>query len=570
MSDDDPNANIPPPPPPPPTSELPVSTPNNSGSAATSEIDEDFEARVLEKLQKLASGNGVEKDDVTIKQFKGNTLEFLATTTLTFRKKVVETTKAGKISGPKQISSPVALQEELVKEEHKITHRNDVIKKIQDALLERKDKGYGLNGTMIMMPFLYREFVIYEACQNCKARGEVACQRCRATGFEVCPQCKGQGRVMCSQCNGATFINTPQGRQQCQRCQNQGREICGLCNAKGKIQCSVCKTKKSTVCGICNGHKWNSHIHRAEFDAMTEFSYDKENVENKVGSLVDKLGADMLDHGHVHPIRRENEEKDAKDKRDFIAMPYLVKLPNAEYSFVVGKEEYNGMMFGYDATLTHIPNFIEKLISTGAGRLVEAAQNRGNVTDKIAKAGQYKTIRHAILASAKLPAQKAAIKVKQANPYGISKEKIMELVENADLALKNATRTQRIRGLFAGLASMIAIYGGYILSPARAELINLIPDPNQQAAADGLVLFAGVGIAITIVKMMAQGALSSALKSMVPKDKLRGYKSKTGKYGKYIYAAALPLYIIMCEASVHTATVQTPWWYEQLRNLIGL
>lgn len=553
-----------------PINQLPQGVANNSYSTASVEIDEDYEEKVLEKIKTLAAGNGADLDKIKIKHFKGSTLEFLATTKLTLKTKVLERTQPGKVAGPRKVASKAELRELITKEEHKLTHQNDVIKRIQNHLIERKDKGYALNGKMVMLPFLYREFVQYDPCQNCKAQGEVACHRCRATGYEVCPQCRGQGKIVCTQCNGATFIQTANGRQQCNRCHSQGREPCGYCNATGKTQCSVCKTKRTTRCGVCNGHAWNSHVSTVQFDAMSKFEYDKAKVEEKVGALVERLGVDLLEHAHVHPIQREIEQKDAEDERNYITIPYLVRLPHAEFKFYIGDDEYNGMAFGYQVTLTHIPNFTEKLIENGASHLKDAAEERGDIFDKIGKAGQYKTLRHAILASVKLSNDKAALKVKQANPHGISKEKIFEIVHHADQALSNATRKQRIHGLYAGLAAMFALYASYILSPAKAAINNMIGDPIQQAVGDFLVLFAGMGLAIFIVQTMSKGALANALKTFVPADKLKKHKTKTGKLAHYIYGAALPFYLIICEISVYTSFGQTPEWYSALRSMIGL
>lgn len=155
--------------------------PVNTAMVAESEIDIDFKVVAEKKIRRLAQGNGASKDDINIEYFKDATLEFIATTKLNLKSKITERRESGQKIGPLKVSSPQHLREEIAREEHKITHNNDIVRRIQDFVIEnRKDMGYGLNGELITIPFLAKDFVQYETCQTCRAKGNIPCQRCGA------------------------------------------------------------------------------------------------------------------------------------------------------------------------------------------------------------------------------------------------------------------------------------------------------------------------------------------------------------------------------------------------------
>lgn len=542
----------------------------NTASAAVSKIDEDFEEEALKKIKAIFNGNGIKEEDIKCVKFDGSTLEFLATTTLKFRLKVIEHTEAGKKPGPKQISGKAQLEEEKARQEQKITHRADTIKRIQTHIVEqRKDMGYGLDGQMIKLPFLYIDYVQYEACKNCRAQGKVQCQRCHGQGLEMCQRCNGQGLEMCPQCNGSQFMNGPNGRVQCSRCYGKGKTSCTLCNERRKIQCRVCKTKGTTVCGVCNGHAWNSHIYNLEIDAMPSFDYDRTKVEERIGKLIDKLGPELVEHANIHPIFKENDAKDDEDRRDFITIPYLVKLPFGDIQFTIGDgETYNALIFGYNCELHYVPYLLDKILKKPIARLEEAAQNRGDVAEKIKKAAEYKTLRHAILYAARMPLGKAMKKVKQENPLAIRNDSIKAIVQNADRAMKNITRKPRQTGFIIGSVLMAAIFGAYLPGGLRSMIAANIPDQNIEIALDLAVVGLGFYIALMSVKFMGRKAIRDALSSIIPAGQEKKFMPKAGKTVDRLLMLTPALFLIMLEASVHISS--GPWWYTAFRSMIGL
>ena len=539
----------------------------NTASTAITEVDPEFKKKGLQKIRAIVDGNGIKGEDVTEVNFDGGTLQYLATTKLQFRFKTLERVEAGKRPG-KQLPSPKAIHEEIAKQEQKITHRADIVKQVQTYVAEeRKDMGYGLDGQIIKLPFLYTDYVFYEACKNCHAKGQVQCQRCHGQGHEMCPQCHGQGLDVCQQCNGSQFIQGPNGRQQCPRCFGRGKTSCSLCNERRKVQCRVCKTKGTIQCSICNGHAWNTHFYRLEIDAMPSFDLDRSNIKDRVGDVINDLGPELITKGHAQAkvIYKEQNEKQSEDKRDYITVPYMVQVPFGELRYKIGEETHGTLLFGYNCALYHLPDLLDKLLKTPIKRLQEAAENRGNVAEKVQKCAQYRTLRGALLASSRYPLKKAAKKIKMDNPQGLRNETIKQITLYSDRALKNITRKPRKQGFYIALALMAVIFGIYFPAGVQAMIAAAIPAQIIQLGFDIAVFALALTSAFYLVKFMSRHAMKQALGDILTgSGKLP--MPKLGKTAERLAYIAPALYLIALEASVHLATA--PWWYMQLRGMI--
>lgn len=544
----------------------------NTASTAVTEVDPEFHKEGLRKIRAIVDGNGIKGEDVEDIDFEGGTLQYLATTKLQLRFKTLERVEAGKKPG-KQLPSPQAIHEEIAKQEQKITHRADVVKQVQKFIAEeRKDMGYGLSGQMIKLPFLYTDYVFYEACKNCQAKGQIQCNRCHGQGYEMCTQCHGRGLDICQECNGSQFIQGPNGRQQCPRCQGRGKTSCSLCNERRKIQCRICKTKGTTQCSVCNGHAWNTHFYRLEIDAMPEFDFDRSNIKDRVGEIIERLGPDLITKGHAKAkvIFKEQNQKQSEDKRDYITIPYVVHVPFGSIRYKIGDETHSTMLFGYNTALYHLPDLLDKLLQTPIKRLKEASDNRGNVPEKIQKCAAYRTLRGALLASSRYPLKKAAKKIKMDNPQALKNETIKQITIYSDRALKNITRKPRKHGFYIGLGLMALVFGLYLPAGIRATIMQAMPDQFIQLGMDvGIFAFAII-TTIYLVKFMSRKAMLKALGNVFTSEQQKIPMPKLGKTGERLALYAPVLYFICLEATVHVQTT-APWWYTQIRDsLINL
>lgn len=546
----------------------------NTATTAVSEIDKEFEAIAQQKIRTLVDGNGVKGEDVQFLHFEGVTLQFLATTKLQFKFKTLERVEMGKKGGNiTLLSGPQQIRDEIAKQEQRITHRGDLIKRVQTHLVEsRKDMGYGLDGQMVKLPFLYTDYVCHEPCNTCRTKGNVMCQRCNGQGYEKCTKCHGQGLELCTLCHGNKFVMGPKGRQQCTKCHGRGKCSCSLCHERMKIQCRICKTKGSTTCTVCNGHAWNSRIYTLEIDAMPSFWYDKDNVQERVGDVIQEMGSKLVEHAKIQAILKTEDDKEHEDKRDFVEIPYIVQLPYAELRYSINSQIYNTMIFGNQHELKYVPYIIDKLIKSPLTRLQEAAENRGNVAEKVQNAAQYRALRLAILAAARMPLAKAAKKVKHEYPHGLQNDTIKTMVTCADQALKNITRRPRQIGFIAGLLLMPLLYGLYFYGGIRPPVVAALQDPVHHLVADFCIFLAGLGTGILAIKLVGKKALVDALKGIIPAGKEKSFMPKTGKAGYRLIALAPFLFILILETGVHIPALASfqPDWFTHIRSNILL
>jgi hypothetical protein len=544
----------------------------NTPTVAYSDINKEFEAQAQQKIREMIDGNGVKGSDIQFLHFEGATLQFLAFTKLQFRFKTLERTEMGRKGNMQQIAGKLALEEEITKQEQRITHRGDIIKRIQTHIVEsRKDMGYAADGQMIKLPFLYTDYVHYEACNTCKSKGDVQCQRCNAQGYENCPQCKAQGLVVCPQCKGSQFMQTPKGREQCTKCKGRGKTGCSLCQERRKILCNVCKTKGTTTCTVCNGHGWNSHIYTVEIDAMPSFSFDREAIKHRVGDVIETLGVKLLDHATIKPIFKTETDK-SEDERDFITIPYIVHVPFAEIRYSIDSQIYNTLIFGYDCALKYVPFLLDKLLKAPMERLKEAAENRGNVAEKVKKAAEYKFLRQALLLSATIPLGQAAKRLKKANPHGVQNDTIKSVIQNADRALKNITRKPRQIAMIAMLIFTALLYGLYIIGGLRGGIIGIIGADIPQAFVDGGFLLLSIALGVAAIKLTGAFAMIKALGDIIPKAKRKSFMPKAGKMGLRFMMMAPLLFLAAIELGFHlpaeSLAASLPDWYQAIRAYI--
>lgn len=171
---------------------------------------------------------------------------------------------------------------------------------------------------------------------------------------------------------------------------------------------------------------------------MPSFDFDRSNIKDRVGEIIDNLGPELITKAHAKAkvIFKEQNEKQSEDKRDYITVPYVVQVPFGELRYKIGEETHNTLLFGYNIALYYLPDLLDKLLKTPIKRLQEASENRGNVAEKIQKCAQYRTLRGALLASSRYPLKKAAKKIKTDNPQGLKNETIKYITLYADRALK--------------------------------------------------------------------------------------------------------------------------------------
>lgn len=546
------------------------------------QIDEHFKDDALKKIKTLVSGNKSDPEAITLVSFDGEVLQFQAETILQIATKISNISKPGRVQGPVQIGSEVEAKEEIRKQYLALTKDRDTTRKIRETVLNRNDQGFAQDGIVIPLPFWRKEFVIFDECSTCRAKGTIQCQRCAGKGYEQCTLCKSSGMAICTQCRGGQQIVGPQGQKiPCPTCHGRGRMSCPQCNQSGQIQCTVCRTKGFTTCAACQGHAWTSNIKVVEIEGRTAFDYPREDLPEKVVAMVDARKDKIKDDAEIHisQLAAENPQQEEKPKAEQVEgrpdavyrvpIKYEVILPYAHIEFEIEDKTYYTFLFGTKGRLTHVSPFIEDLIKNGVRKLGDAADQRGDVAQNLKAASEYRTVKDAIVAAARFPLRKAAQEVKKTNRLGISGEKIKELIVLADQAMKNTTDKPRKIGMAVAGVGFSAFFLCYFLTPLRGLIVGAIANTNIHIAVDGLILVLCLYLSTLVMQMTAAGAMKNALKGIIPPEQEKGLTPKLGASGFWTTLILIGAFLVALELSRHTG-VEAPSWYAGLLARVGL
>ena len=479
-----------------------------------SDIDPELKTIAMQQMLNALKGNGIKPDDVEITEFEGQTLEFLAMTELKLDSNLTIKHQAGKLTGPKLLQNSGQFQEELAKEVNKIAHSYDVIERIRDAVLERKDKGLCLKNIKIKLPFLHKDFVAHEPCKPCAAKGKINCTRCHGKRQMPCPRCQARGTETCPTCGGRQYIQGPNNQnQQCMRCNGAGRTSCSQCHESKTVQCRQCRGAGAMTCQQCNGHAWNSIIGMATIDPVAFYSFERAEIPKKALDKLDLLESDIQHHADIQVVRRP---KEIEQEHDDISIPYHIKAPMADVMFRIKTLEVPAFLFGIQGVLYDAPSFLEKVMGPGIKSLKLAGQGHGDVAAHLQKAGRYRTLRTLILATAKAGPKKALKLVMDRTPLGLSEDSAKKLVILAHNAIGLIGKKPKMIGIALGLLIALGSGGGYYVA-GREAIMPLLPSTQMGLAVDALAALIALGGGYMIGDMYKKAALKKALESLFAK-----------------------------------------------------
>jgi hypothetical protein len=316
---------------------------------------------------------------------------------------------------------------------------------------------------------------------------------------------------------------------------------------------------------------WHSYITSAEVDVVCTFDFEREQVPEKMIATIEARAKDMPYLADVVAIETlaqqlENEETTLKAE---IPLNYHVHLPYADAEFRIGRDvSVHAFLLGRGAEIADIPNFLETLLKKGMQFLQDAAEGRGNVADKIQKAGEYRTIRQAIIASAKYSRGKAAKLLKKNTPLGLSDSMLKTLILQSDQALKNITAKPRRNGVFAGAFFALLLYVAYMLTPIRSMLAATVPNVYAHIAIDGAVAGLGMMVAVFTIQIFGAGAMKKALGKLLPPDQKNSVLSKAGHSGLWSSLLCALMFLLACEITMRLGGT-APQWFTLMKSFGG-
>lgn len=537
-------------------------------------IGDQYKADALKTIQNAVHGNQYNPDDVSIVNFEGEILQFQAETVVTVLTNISNKTVPGRLTEGVLKENEHAVNDAIQKDYKSLASDRNAARKTADALLGRDDKGFAANNQYLELKYWQKEYVVHEPCQTCRATGTVKCMQCAGKGTEPCPRCHGSGMRACHYCNGSQMVMGPnQQMVQCTTCHGVGKSPCDLCAQKRTIQCKNCAAKGVTACPNCQGNAWSSNLTIVNLKGRTAFDYPKDRLPDKIVAMIEKHGVKIREHAEIEVSTNDDsvvnvddeeklkQEQQANYRGDFrVPVIYDVSIPNAHIEFEINGKSYYTFLFGTQGRLTHVSNFLDDLIKEGLRKLDDAVQGRGDVTQNLIQAAQYKTIRQGIQASASKTSGRAKMMLKKANRLGLSQDVINQIIKNADRALKVVTKKPRQIGVAAASLFQAALYAIYFLSPVRAQLVSKFPAAHMQMALDGVILFFGFLFGYLVVQVVAQSAMNKIMSAVGIKQKIA---AKLGNAFQWLAGLSVGIFLVMVEITRHMGA-ESPAWYAQL------
>lgn len=514
----------------------------------------------LEKVRNLCKGNGVKADAIKIVSHKIERYSINAGTYLELKPVVSERSAPGKIvSG--QLTSSREQAGKMVDQVLLQAAINPATKaQMANVLLSRPDQGFGLNHQAIGIDFLKQDFTWHEACSACHGTAQGPCQKCHGRRVETCIKCTGRGLMLCPMCRGTGLL---QGVK-CNRCMGQRYVPCDGCQRSGMMPCRTCNAMGTQKCGTCNGQGFKSYVMSLNAQAMTYFEYDRKSIPKGAADAIETQ-ASALAASHKIGLRG----RIADDKENILGASYEVDFPFGEIIFQVGKKDVKANLFGYKADLMDFPLLLDKILASAVEELEDAARNVGNVAGKIRKATRYRAIALAFITASKTSRQKTAATLLRQYDIGLSMGMAEKIATLADTTTAHITRKPRIYGLLTGLMITAGLNAAYYILPVRSNIASYLPDARIDFILDLLPVIIGGIVTTMTIQASSKGAIRKALGHLFAKDKKATLTPKAGSMAYAGYAGAVIIMPIIIEIASRMG-MQAPYWYQLIKNIIGL
>lgn len=513
----------------------------------------------LDHVRAVCKGNGIKIDRITVSANRISDHIIHAGTYLELKPVISEKVIPGKIGGDLTAGREEAMSKV---DQTMISAARDAGVKAQlsAALLNRPDKGFGLQGQVIPLDFLKKEFTWHEHCPTCRGSAQGPCQKCGGRRVETCIKCTGRGLMACPMCRTTGLING----QKCTRCFGQRYVPCDQCQRSGVMPCRTCRGTGVSQCAACGGQGWKSHVLTVMTQGLTYFEYDAKDIPKSAADILETHASDLVQTGAI-----KADGRIADDKENILGASYEVTFPAGTIAFMIGGKEVKCGLFGYKAELHDFPYVLDKLLQKPVEELEDAAKDVGSVAQKIRQASRFRLIAQALLLTTRTSAQKTSASLLKKYDIGLSAGLADKIAKLADEATSQITKKPRYNGFALGATISGALMAAYYIAPLRAHLAAMLPDQRFDMVLDILPVILGGFISGLCIQAMAGQAIRKALGHLLPPQNKKSLAPKTGALGSWGYGIAVITMIMMIEIA-HLQGKAIPFWYDLIRSTLGL
>lgn len=452
--------------------------------------------RALQRLRKLATGNGLEPAAITLAEVQEQVFTLNGLMEVSPLCETQATSYPGGIKGKdrKPVATAAALQQAVEAHKQAFQKNADWVKDVAAEIKAHDQQGWGLENAKVTLPQFSAIFASPGVCPSCDGRQMQTCAQCNGQGMVICTQCQGQGRELCYHCGGRGENPQAPG-QPCTTCNGTRYAPCRFCQTRGHLPCPTCQGKRGTPCSACAGSGRITQEIAVTCGAETHFKLQTGDLPSGLRRGLDRVGIANLGKGHADIVASEpvkqNEGGEAGENKtrqpQSSILIYKAELPYAEMRMGFGGKKAVVSAFGKRCMLMGVPNFLDDTLKPWREKLHQAAQG----TATLDEAMQGRALREILALT--MSGKGRAEEVRKVYPFGLSTEAIASILADLQLALNHVTLKTRamIAALCAGICA--AFFYFMFMTDSHAQLTHGMANPIV-LGLDSAILAAALGI----------------------------------------------------------------------------
>ena len=398
--------------------------------------------RALDRLRKLAAGNGLEPAAIAILETQESVF------TLKGKMEVSTLCDTDSLSYPggarnktiRSVDSVGALQGAVAKHRQEFCENLEWVEAVTQEIQTHESQGWGLESAKVTLPEKSAIYAATETCPSCGGQKTLTCAQCFGKGTVICPQCQGQGREHCYYCGGRGE-NPQQPGQLCQTCNGTRFAPCRFCQSRGTLPCPTCQGKRGTPCTPCHATGCLTQEVTVTCGAETHFTMIVEGLPSGLRRGLDRIGIANLGKGHadITASKPEKEEGDEppNEKGQILVLSYSVTLPYAEMRMDFGSKKAIVSAVGKRCALSGVPNFLDTSLKPWRDKLRLAAVGQAPLEDAI----EARALNDIL--SLTVAGKDRERDARRLYPFGLSSEALAAILTDMRLALKKTTLKTR-------------------------------------------------------------------------------------------------------------------------------
>lgn len=511
----------------------------NRMTATASPLAED----ALDRLRKLARGNGLDPDDIWIERAEERICTIEGVLMLVPK---VETDSSGQgkpARGQKvrRFSSPEELASYLQDQQRRFTASDEWVAAVTKDIESLPGKGWGLGVARIILDDKTDYLTTSRSCGACSGQGRTICATCHGQRNRPCLPCEQRGMERCPNCL-QTGYELQRKDMVCHLCNGKLWTNCRMCNGRGSVPCPACQGAGSMQCPTCKGKATLTENIRVTFGAEVRFtSGSGRDLPAALRRFMDRRGVEVLTKGVAEFTLSQNDE----DQKPGAAVLRLsAAIPCAEIVLVIAGKKSRAVVAGTKRVLLDVPSFLDTALGKARKILADAAIGRGALDEALS----YRVVADAL--SLALQGKDKPNFLQRLYPVGLSSACAAEIMRNVHRALVRTTAKMRWMAASGIVLTSAAIFAALFFGP----LDKILTDHFSARLAAGIELTLPL-----LLILLAYGLLDVTLCRSLGKKFSCAKVALQKRSGHSFWTASLSILAVFAVSLVLTSTKPACW-----------